>query len=1724
VAQDRPRKPGTPAWKAAGGGSQKPAAGGPQFAWKPQGQAAQSQVGRRLKLAGVAFGGLGCLALIIVLIYWLRPQKGACLVLIGADPMADVEKLDAPLDVYGWHGGERLAGWSARAAADDHTRQAKLTPQLIDDNQTPESLQSKNLSDFFQKLERRELNPLIVYIGLHGGADAAGPFLFATGGERLYMRELIDRFSLPPLNDKHVVLLIDSARLTPDPALGVLLPDFVRALKALEDERLFDKVPKLVVICATDVGERGWSAEEWGTTGFAQMLLRGLSGEAEPSHGAVINAWDLFKYVREKTQSWSQSTRPTAQTPILLPITGGQQRAEQITLTAKVAAPAGFPDAVTFAAPKSLTDHWAACKALEDGSPSPAVYTPRLWRRYRELLLRYEYLLRGGEDAAARKLGDILDRTEQDLRDGRGLRLTDGQPPRSRTNDLPLPTALGMTVEPLPDAPFNKIWGAPEATWDQLWEELLKTGGPPDVLRAQFYDFLLRQSTTATATRDTIDKAARLMARPGLSEAGTPRPVEAHLLVMTRQFFTDPRPQAAIGNTGESPIDTWKHALLVRRQAELAALGLNVTPAGRPAHPYSEQLWTFLGPTVETADIRRRDGEDRLFSSQEAGHARAKEEIDAAGKQYEDVLRQAKSLQAAYAVRDVALADLPPLTRWVSSQPAKPGDGRVEDLKTLWLDKVHPLARRLDGNDRPAGLDQLTEEVRQKVDLLKEDYKARCRDLKDKDLQGLREQVEQVLGVPPMLVEPDLRKSLVESSSRQAAKLSGEWVANPTPVATPSPTAVEDIKAARRAQALQWGRLAAAMLGDIPKDQRSDRKGELFGAEALQTELAKLPADNWQPAADMIGDQIGRHWQALAGEPGASATGVSPSPVADAPGSPNRAEFRSRFAIAFGPTEGAEPATVNRQKRWQALLVGMALRTARDHWYEVDKRPKEYFRAAAGLYLEDSTRCAVAGAARTPNTDADARQVQTLLTTDALVLEPVGFGQRVNWTSENRRTLSFTVRAKEGPGGYITLWPQIGQSASLSLIPDDLPRQSVPLQPAAKRDLHVEAKRTATDDSVKLAAHGYFRGQWLKAETEIKLNRTPETIVARATPPNDAAVAVRASDDLDVGAISIVLDFSGSMAALPPGPDGKPRPDDWKNPDSKNQQALRTLREVLLGVPEGTPISLRLFGHKYDDALYNRLFAALPNKKDKDALEVIGTESTLSELIYKGKVTWSRANPRPLQDAILRKLEIPPQYSTPLLREMVHAKDDFPEDYKGAKTLVVLTDGADTQFPAANRVAKVKQGLKAAFADANIGIQMVLFRVDENELKTSLEQFKDVEETFQPPGRIWVAGENSKLTELLDLALRPKLRLLELSGETAKGMPRGGLPSNRPFDALTALRWTPPLDPKLYDGFVLQSRQRFNLQRGDRMLVRLSRDSLGVKFSRDLLADDPRLKGRVAPADDWVLGLPYYHAAVTAQDKQLWMTTTLESPRGRSPDRDGNLQQPRPAFVWWDVVPQSLSNPAPPGGVGAPTTVRVAERAQLPAPAWTMLAEGWPGGVNTFKPASIRAWADLAPPPAAYKIRFNAAALVAGEATADEPGEDGRVQAFASLENWPLRVDTDPRSDFRTAEPTPVPCLVVRILHPDKRPVFVRPVGVEFAASEQRFYGPSAAVTAVFGPVNSKDDLDAKLQGRPLELDLISVERFKTDHKPLILNMDPPGSEQPLVDPPKLGEKADKTP
>src|SRR5436305_3927529 len=89
-----------PAWKAAAGAADDRR--GLKYKWKPA-DAAQPGTGRRRLMQLLLLGGtLTCLAGIVWLILYLWPAPQPCLVAVAADPAQDCDRLDVPLDLYGW--------------------------------------------------------------------------------------------------------------------------------------------------------------------------------------------------------------------------------------------------------------------------------------------------------------------------------------------------------------------------------------------------------------------------------------------------------------------------------------------------------------------------------------------------------------------------------------------------------------------------------------------------------------------------------------------------------------------------------------------------------------------------------------------------------------------------------------------------------------------------------------------------------------------------------------------------------------------------------------------------------------------------------------------------------------------------------------------------------------------------------------------------------------------------------------------------------------------------------------------------------------------------------------------------------------------------------------------------------------------------------------------------------------------------------------------------------------------------------------------------------------------------------------------------------------------------------------------------------------------------------------------------------------------------------------
>src|SRR5438270_5115913 len=165
-----PGDPNRPSWKAA---APRPAARGPRYAWKPQDQAASAGLWkRRLKIAGLALGGVACVALFVALVRLLWHPPRAALVLVAADPASAAERLDVSPDPYGYSGAQYLASWAGAAADQEAFRLAgKLTPSVFHDGPIPLGVPK----DWAASLEGAPGAPLIIYVAMLGASHADGP-------------------------------------------------------------------------------------------------------------------------------------------------------------------------------------------------------------------------------------------------------------------------------------------------------------------------------------------------------------------------------------------------------------------------------------------------------------------------------------------------------------------------------------------------------------------------------------------------------------------------------------------------------------------------------------------------------------------------------------------------------------------------------------------------------------------------------------------------------------------------------------------------------------------------------------------------------------------------------------------------------------------------------------------------------------------------------------------------------------------------------------------------------------------------------------------------------------------------------------------------------------------------------------------------------------------------------------------------------------------------------------------------------------------------------------------------------------------------------------------------------------------------------------------------------------------------------------------------------------
>lgn len=1663
MGADSPRSRGKqPAWKAAAGG---PDPRGPQYKWKKEDAAPPGTGGRRLKQVLLLGATLACLAGIVWLVLYFWPTDQPCFVVVSADPALDADRLDVPLDLYGWQtANEFLKHGQERAEQSTVWISKAPTPPTADGGgplRLPET--EDKLPLWAEDLKRYD--PLVIYVGLHGGTDGSGqPFLFTGGRNRISVAALLATLSGDTLKAKRKVLILDCGRLPPDPVYGQIHDDFAARVKALNQAVRDD--PNLVVLCGASDGQRGWESEELRATSFGHAVLRCLRGEIDTGESNnVITARALFESARQKTREWAQSNRPAAQEPFLLPDGDeGLTRAAAIHLGKKPNPPPNGPAPTPAPLLPALAQQWAAHDALAEQTPGPAAYAPRAWRRYREMLLRYEQAVRIGNSSVTDKLAPAL-------------------------------TAARGEIEGAAVGKLESVRGS-VALWAAVNADALD---PTDADLANFPQEEGRQIGYAARALLQFDndtgalpvRLANVAARLKKFEPPDRRPAEAHLPVMVEDFYA-----RVLGQSPPDPPAGWAAAVGARSAAERAAAGLPIPDSTAPdrvgrigvkAAVYPERVWPMTRPLVRAGDAKRRKAEDALFASDPKKHAEAGELLQAARKDYTDAAAIAQAARAAFDVRDTVLADLPFLSRWYAERYASAKD--AADLIDLW-DKVHALASELDeltanppDVERARAVGKTAAGIGERYAKLLADFRTEA-DRGDAALQAEWWAKQQLLSVPLIAAE---KRAVVLARSRHA---SGSLLADPNQARKATSEAVKADKKAAEVR----GKLARAALGNRLLDAQHEADKALPKADFLDRDLTAIATtDQWTGHAAQVGAGLAGHHARLA------ADGATPSPGPDL-----RAERVSRTAIPFDAVAGWEPAAANHRLRWRAYLTELSERTADDHWYDEKQSPVPYFKAVAKRYLADAERITANLIAGTPpgtkgTWDAPpSASLAAKLDAPALAARDL---DPITWTSELGRTIPFDLGPL--PNGY----PVTGEAVAVGRFGDAAPIRPTdaalarPLLPipgdslglAAELRLDVGAEEV-TKTGGRAACTVYFRGQRPTQHVRIDLRRKPELVIADPPPAEKDRgnfVAVRADRNLELGSVVILLDYSGSMKGDLKG--YKLPNNNWKTGPSRFNHAMTALERLLGELPEKTPLRIRVFS----------------GKRATGGSEVVFGTGQGDD---RPAVNWNGPDDPRLKKLIGKLRDIEPDGETPLVRSMIDAAaSDFDDLPSGSRTLLVVTDGAENDQAEPKRADEaadqyaLRRGRVLAEGFKGLGLPVHVAQFALGDEKASSDKL------FEPLRRqqgdlvwLWPANTDKELQQALLDAIRPKLRLADRRGERPRGFPRTGWPSRTadrrepPYSSFTLL-WSPrapddvegPLKASAFPARV-PSPSELDLRPGELMILGFDSEGQRVRVRRELYADylpdspDSRTKMKTRRGDEsWALSAPAGVIDDQVSPPEFLSRAFLEqvpSHRRGKGDRDadiGPLGFTHPDLTWWQVTPAvgKGESPTPTG------TVRVTRKYGYPAPGWDVRVEDWPH--RPVRPAEFKVWAADSAPGATFE------ACRPGESRSLTTPTGDQIDMRAALEKWQP-----------VGAAAPVDCLVVRFTFDKGKPIQVRPVDVAATYAEHRYYGSGTgadgmiAYTAVFQlPVE-------KLKASGVRLKLIPVQPSRTDAN--LLTLTPP--------------------
>lgn len=1595
-----------PDWRDIGTDEVKPSVGKP---WQPDGTAASGTFGlptrRRIKRI-IGLVSLIALAVSIgFVLHWLRPIRPACLVLIGSGYETN---LLFPNNVYGWSG---LLAMDQEVADDEDLFKSLSRFSLTQPTKmrrvglAPVELKEKSWDEMWNEIPITSERTLVVCISLHGFADEKDAFLlpnFTVHQPKDFDRSLVSfrkvLDSLKTVKNENILLILDVSAADVHWPIGMLQNNFVERLQ----EKYGDEIKsneKLAVICSCSPEQCSWGSDELQSSVFTHFVIEGLKG-AGHDRQTNVTAQSLFDHVKASVDTWAQANRARNQTPILL---AAETRAMKIDLVhiANTHEKKSLPP--TPLNLEALKTEWTRWKELKSGQAA-FVNSPHIWRLYQDNLLRFEQLQRAGDPTRkAHEVKKTLDTLYNYLTTKRSLAGSYA----CLGNNFSMYRVLGYTPPvDLRDSKLQEYLSSLRKFDNAKPEELAEktkllsrfrenSQMEKQYLRTRFNQMILRDMQGPLDWQRERERMAEID-----NELAAPqRPAETQLLRMLQE--ADP-------NLG---IATIKLAVEVRALAEDAALSVPSTDSN--SELYAETIFPWIQNALTDADKVRRDGEDLLFGDPATHGITGHKKLTEAKKAYELVRIRAEALQRALVVRDVVSSEFPYLAAWLASVTVSDPDKAELDALRLAGHEISislsELNRALDAKDRmtlpPV---ELVDQIRTKASSIRKQYQATAEKLRTLARQQKNwHAINVALSVPPAGIKEGDEIKLRVDLLRKQREISTALLENSNPEGQTEAEESFEIRLKRQRYLLHASLRSIVEIRTLDSDSID---------ESARNFLLRLPIDIVDKAEEA--EEVTPNLIAAANKCRAI-PGAYVDQVRDALN--NRVDAIDRL----------------RRLRLGDLFCRLAERTLEDHWFEPNlKREERYYESAGESFLAGAR--GLFGSRPTPES-----LLEKLGTLKARFLPRklrLGKLDKLHWTTESDFLLRYRLQADEKlPLGTPMVWLEVTKGKMTEKV---WPRIAMNTWPKFDDAFVLDKTNFSGKEDATVKVHAIYRGQHV-IESSYTVRSQANAIVCNFPSPTESSFAVRMESTFDYGAISIVLDNSGSMKFRYPKQGEKHAFADKKaNERRRFDFALDALGHVLKKVPDNTLVSLYGLGSGN------------------------GADFKTGATLFRSPTPWQQKGEL---DKLLSSLDqAPGDIGSPIAETMIKSMEEgFPAGFKGPKVLLVLTDGDDNasfKDETGDRTKRLVDELRRA-RDLHPGITVVFVcfidkNVDADEFKSAEAQFKVVD-SFSLGSRFLDVPESDKLGIVMEDLIRPRLQVI-VDEKTMNH------PIN--FHNDRALNWktVAPSDCKAAVPSTLSKQQiDLHLLPAQKLFMVLSREDEKLMLRRGLLARQPELEARGAlrkEKDGWLVSL--MENEIKGLKSSVLKQTIVFEKEEINADR---VQQTYPGLVWLELEALNAAKPT--------STLVWWNDWNVPAPGFRLEMRDWP--TNSIPKLTTWFWRD----DRADLLRRKIAVREARPVPFHEPlygsaVEKPTIESIDWEENREIGTPTGERIKKK--------CLVVRVRHPAGKPVWVdlerRSPGI---GSEHHYFAEAQTCSSYFYGIS-------KLDGGEMKLVLIDLAAFKS--------------------------------